>query len=438
MKQLQMQYREIASLHVRDAHPRKHPEKQLKKLTQAISASGIVMPLVIDGEGTVFAGAARLEALKRLGITTAPVLLVEHLCEAELRAYALADNRIAEDGDWDEALLKVELTYLIESDVDIDLEVTGFGGAEIDNLLIIENIPPEPAEPALAPEEIVISQPGDVWLAGSHRVMCGSSLCPEQIAVLMSGATATLHISDPPYNVPTQGHISVGDDAGHGDFAMAAGEMTPEEFTDFLRQSLLGLSSVCGNGSLHYIFMDWRHIRELLEAVDTVYAHLINLCVWAKTNGGMGSFYRSQHELIAVAKKGSEPHINNVQLGANGRYRTNVWRYAGMNTFSVDREETLAVHPTVKPTAMIIDAILDASNLGDIVLDGFLGSGTTLLAAEQTGRVCRGMELDPRYADVAIRRWEALTGNHAIHEASGKTFSEVSANTEVDLEEVLS
>jgi len=431
----QITQRDIESLSVPSTHARSHTAKQLKKLEAAIQRFGIVIPLVCDGGGQVFAGAARLEVLKRLGYTAVPVILADHLSETELRAYALADNRIAEDGQWDEGLLKIELNFLVEQN--FELELTGFEPPEIDNLLIMETMPQEPAEPPLLNDEVVITQPGDIWSLGQHRVMCGSSLCEASVAELMSDKRAALHISDPPYNVPTQGHISVSDDVGHGDFLMAAGEMTPTEFTEFLKRVLVVLSNASDSGSLHYVFMDWRHIRELLEAVDGVFDELINVCVWSKTNGGMGSFYRSQHELIVVAKKGSAPHINNVQLGANGRYRTNVWRYPGMNTFSENREESLAAHPTVKPVAMIADAILDASKLGDVVLDGFLGSGTTLLAAEQTGRICRAMEIDPRYVDVAIRRWEAMTGKHAVHEATGNTFSQVAANSAVDLEEVL-
>ena len=429
---------DIETLVVPTTHARKHPEKQLKKLKNAIATFGIVTPLVTDQHGNVYAGTARLEALKRLGVAKVPVLENSHLSEAQLRAYALADNRIAEDACWDETLLKVELSYLIDCDVEIDLDSTGFEAAEIDSLLIVESMTAEPGEPAMPEDESVVTQPGDIWNLDQHRVMCGSSLCAEQMSQLMSGAIAQQHLSDPPYNVPTQGHISIGDGAAHGDFAMAAGEMSSEEFTEFLKKALIVLANACAPGSLHYIFMDWRHLRELLEAVDGVFSQQINLCVWAKTNGGMGSFYRSQHELVVVAKKGSEPHINNVQLGANGRYRTNLWRYPGMNTFSADRDECLASHPTVKPMLMIADAILDASRLEDVVLDGFLGSGTTLLAAEKTGRVCRGMELDPRYVDVSVRRWETMTGKQAVHESTGKTFSEIASETHVDLQEILS
>ncbi len=434
----EVEYVDIDVLMVPPTHANTHSKRQIAKLKRSIQTAGFLSVIVVDEDNVVRAGAARLAALKQLGFTTAPVIRAKGLSEAQLRAFALADNRIAEDSRWDDGLLKVELSYLVDCDTEIDLDSTGFETAEIDNLLVVENLESPDAEPSIPLDVSAVTQPGDTWVLGPHRIRCGDSTSPEQMLALLADSKAALHISDPPYNVPTKGHILTNGEGAHSDFLMAAGEMTPEEFIEFLKTALIVLAGACGQGSLHYLFMDWRHLRELFAAVDVVFSEQVNLCVWAKTNGGMGSFYRSQHELVVVAKKGTAPHINNIQLGAHGRYRTNLWRYPGMNTFAPDRDECLAAHPTVKPLRMIADIVLDASRPGDIVLDGFLGSGTTLLACEQTKRICRGMELDPRYVDVAIKRWETMTGNHAVHEPSGKTYSELAAESGSDLEEALS
>lgn len=235
-------------------------------------------------------------------------------------------------------------------------------------------------------------------------------------------------ITDPPYNVPIDGHARGLGKTKHADFAMAYGEMDAEVFTYFLTESLGQLARCSGDGALHYVFIDWRHLYELLSATHKVYDEYINLCIWAKTNGGMGSFYRSQHELIFVFKHGKAPHLNNVQLGEYGRYRTNVWSYPGVNAFGPERDEALTMHPTVKPVQLVADAILDATHRNDIVLDGFLGSGTTLIAAEQTGRIGYGIEIDPRYVDVALQRWMALTGEMPTLALTKQTFDEAAAN----------
>jgi hypothetical protein len=209
---------------------------------------------------------------------------------------------------------------------------------------------------------------------------------------------------------------------------MASGEMTEAEFTAFLTEACTLLAHYTVEGALIYIFQDWRHMGELLAAGRTAFTEFKNLCVWDKGIGGMGSQYRSQHELVFVFKHGTTSHRNNIQLGQYGRYRTNVWKYPGVNSFAraTDEGNLLALHPTVKPVALVADAILDASGRGDIVLDAFLGSGTTLIAAERTGRVCHGLELDPHYVDVLIRRWQALTGQRARHAGTGTLFDDLS------------
>jgi DNA modification methylase len=343
----------------------------------------------------------------------------------------LADNRLQEHSSWSEELLRVELEYLTSLEIDFDVETLGFSVTEAD--LIIGGSQPEPADedppPPLRPETLV-SRLGDVWQLECHRVICGDVLDLEVIARLMAGRAADMVLTDPPYNVPVAGHVSGLGRHQHGEFAMASGEMDSAEFQGFLAQVFLNFAQASRDGSLHYIFMDWRHQQEVLLAAQNFYSKLLNLCVWAKSNGGMGSLYRSQHELVFVFKKGTAPHRNNVELGKHGRYRTNVWEYAGANSFGPDRDEALAMHPTVKPVDMLADAILDVTCRNDIVLDGFLGSGSTLIAAERTGRTCYGVELDPGYVDVIIRRWQRETGQSAVLEGADMDFEDVATMRE--------
>jgi DNA modification methylase len=402
-----------------ERNPRAHSPQKIDKLARNIRRFGFINPIIHDKDGVIIAGQARWHTARQLKLPQVPVIRVEHLSEDEVRAYRIADNRLAELAQWDENLLRIEIDHLIEVDFEVDL--TGFDTPEIDALLTLaedpqgtEEVPPPPA-----PAETV-SQPGYLWSAASHRILCGDSRDPDVVKALFADKQAGMSISDPPYNVPIPGHVC--GNGRHRNFACACGEMSAEEFITFLREFLEQQLPVLMEGALVYVFMDWRHLLELLTAGMAVFGPLLNLCVWAKTNAGMGSFYRSQHELIAVFKKGDATHVNNVQLGKHGRHRTNVWSYAGMNSFGQERDEALKMHPTVKPTAMIADAIMDASQRGEIVLDSFLGSGTTLLAAEQTGRICYGIELDPSYVDLIVRRWESMTGKSAVHEASGLTF----------------
>ena len=286
----------------------------------------------------------------------------------------------------------------------------------------VEEPPPPPPPP-----DQTVARPGDLWQLGTHRLICGDCREPAVIDRLMSSASARLAITDPPYNVPVDGHVCGLGKTKHEEFAMASGEMSSEAFIAFLTDSLAQLARASVEGAIHFVFMDWRHMPELLTAGNRVYDTLLNLCVWAKTNGGMGTFYRSQHELVFVYRKGSASHMNNVQLGKHGRYRTNVWSYPGVNAFGADRNEALAMHPTVKPVRLVADAILDVSRRGDVVLDGFVGSGTTILATEQTGRVGYGVEVDPRYVDVTLRRWMQATSEAPIHVDTGQTFEALAA-----------
>ena len=310
----------------------------------------------------------------------------------------------------------------------MDVAITGFETYEIDGL--IEGVEPLDDDPAAdeLPEETpnapIITRTGDLWILDRNRLHCGDATDEAAFKVLMAGQLAEMVFTDPPYNLPIPGHVGGSGSIKHPNFVMASGEMTEAEFIGFLKTALGFLAAYSLDGAIHYVFMDWRHVFELLTAARAVYDELKNLCVWAKDNGGMGSFYRSRHELVFVFKHGTEPHINNFGLGEHGRYRTNVWEYPGVNTLKAGRLDELAMHPTVKPVAMVADAIRDCSTRGGIVLDAFAGSGTTLIAAEKTGRRAHALEIDPRYVDTAIRRWQAYTGDEAVHAVTGRTFAE--------------
>jgi DNA modification methylase len=348
----------------------------------------------------------------------------------------IADNRLTEIAIWDDRLLAEQLRDLSLSGLDFDLEVTGFEVGEIDLRITSLEDTPEQDDPADVLPEVATGPPvskiGDIWLLGRHRVLCGNALDAQAFAALMGDECAAMVFADPPYNVAIDGHASGLGTIHHRPFPMASGEMDKAEFTAFLRQALRNLGAFSAPGSLHYLCMDWRHLEELLAAGGEVYGELKNLCVWVKDNAGMGSLYRSQHELVLVFKQGGGAHRNNVELGKFGRNRSNVWNYPGANSFARAGAEgnLLALHPTVKPVALVADAILDCSARGDIVLDAFLGSATTVIAAERTGRRCRALELDPGYVDTAIRRWQTLTGDQARHATSGRYFDDLAAEAE--------
>jgi DNA modification methylase len=427
MSNLNISYYPIAQLTAAKRNARKHSRKQIGQIADSIRTFGWTNPVLVDDQNTIVAGHGRLEAARLLNLTEVPVVRLSHLTPEQVRAYALADNRLAELAGWDKELLSLELGELMELELSFDIEITGFEMGEIDLLLGTDVPTGQPPEPPLpdAPARPV-TRPGDVWLLGDHRLICGDALDPVTYDRLMAGGKADLVICDPPFNVKIDGHVSGLGKVRHREFAMASGEMSEARFIAFLTRAFRHFSEHSRDGSLSFQFMDWRHAYEILTAGREVYGELKNICVWNKDNGGMGSLYRSKHELVFVFKNGSGPHINNIELGRFGRYRTNVWDYAGMNSKHKEREEALALHPTVKPVAMFADAILDCSNRGDIVLDAFLGSGTTLLAAERTGRISRGIEIDPAYVDVAITRWQQMTGNEANLEGAHETFAEIS------------
>ena len=395
---------------------RTHSKKQLRQIAESIRTFGFTNPILIDQANTILAGHGRVAAAKMLGLNTVPCLRIEHMTEAEKRAYVIADNKLALNAGWDEAMLAEELKGLLATEnIGFDIGVIGFDVAEIDSL--VEGLAPEepgdPEEdilPEIAPRRVNL---GDVWQMGAHRLGCGDALDPKVIALVMDGEVARMVFCDPPYNVKIDGHVGGSGKVKHREFAMASGEMTQAEFTAFLTKALQNLADFSLDGSIHFICMDWRHMGEMLAAGHAVYDELKNLIVWAKDNGGMGTFYRSRHELVFAFKKGTAPHVNSFELGQHGRYRTNVWSYRGVNTMRTGRMDELRLHPTVKPVQMIADAIKDVSGRGEIVLDSFGGSGSTLIAAEKTGRRARVVELDPIYCDRILTRYERLAKDEA-------------------------
>ena len=359
-----------------------------------------------------------------------PVVRLSHLSADEKRAYIIADNVLAEKSGWNREILTIELQNLI--DAGFDVELTGFEMAEIDLLMddaANENAA-EDATPVYA-KTPPVSQPGDLWMLDKHWLYCGDARDAKAYQELMGDKKAEFVFTDPPYNVPVDGHVCGLGRIRHDNFAMGCGEMSREEFTGFLKGIFAHLCRHSEDGSIHQVCMDWRHMAEMLAAGEAVYSELKNLCVWNKTNAGMGSFYRSKHELVFIWKNGTAPHVNNFELGQHGRSRSNVWDYEGVNTLRAERKAELALHPTVKPVALVTDAIKDCSRRGGIILDPFAGSGTVLIAAERTGRKAYAMEIDPSYVDVAIRRWQAFTGKKALLAPLDDSFEEMAEQRSV-------
>lgn len=408
-------------------NPRKN-DAVVDKMVACIKEFGFRIPIVAKSDGTVVDGHLRLKAARKLGLKEVPVVNADDLTEAQIKAFRLVANQSANWAEWDEELLRLEFKDL--EDLNYDLELTGFDLEDIQKQLdelegkTVEEDDFDESEISQN-ETPVITKPGDLWILGDHRLMCGNSVLIDDVERLMEGKKADMVFTDPPYNVKVSNISGIGKDAKdkHEEFVMASGEMSEEEFIQFLMDVFTNLVAVSKDGSIHYICMDWKHIYEIITAGRKAYTEFKQLCVWNKDNGGMGAFYRSKHELIFVFKHGTASHTNNFGLGENGRYRTNVWEYAGMGSLAnKDRGDLLKMHPTVKPLALVVDAILDCSNRNELILDLFGGSGTTLIAAEKVGRKCCMMEMSPKYCDTIIRRWQNLTGQQAILESTGKTF----------------
>lgn len=425
---MNVEYRRIEELKPSPHNARTHSPKQIKQVARSIKQFDFTNPVLIDDTGRIIAGHCRVEAAKLLGLQEVPTLRLSHLSKAQVRAYTIADNKLAELAGWDKGILVTEFQELI--DLGFDVELTGFSMAEIDlTFAEVDTIVPS-ADDAIAEPEVgalPITNPGDLYQLGPHRLVNGDALDPLTYEQLLQGEKAAAVFVDPPYNVKIGGHVSGLGKTRHREFAMASDEMSEAEFTSFLAGLFGGMAQNSKDGSIHFICMDWRHLEEILAAGNATYDELKNVCVWNKSNAGMGSLYRSKHELVFVYKHGRAPHINNVELGKHGRSRSNVWDYPGVNTFRPGRDEELSMHPTVKPVALVADAILDVTHRNDIVLDVCAGSGTTLIAAERTGRQARLIEIDALYCDVIIRRWQKATGKQAIHAESGRTFDDIAA-----------
>lgn len=420
-------------------NPRTHSKKQVRALAASITRFGFTNPLLVSDDLEVIAGWGRVMAAQQLKMAEVPVIRLSHLSADERRAYVLADNQLGLISGWDREQLAIELQSLI--DIEFDVPVIGFDTAELDIILDthVEVQPKASADPSdVLPElyQEVVTRPGDVWQLDRHRLVCGDARDPATYDALLGQDQVDLVFTDPPYNVAIERNVSGKGEVCHSDFAMASGEMSKAEFTQFLEVALSAAAARCRDGAIAYVCMDWRHMGELLAAGEAAFTELKNLCVWNKTQASNGTFYRSKFELVFVFKQGTGAHVNNFGLGGNGRYRTNVWDYAGANGFSSQsRNDDLAMHPTVKPVAMVKDAILDCSNRGDLVLDCFAGSGTLLTAAHKSGRTARLIEYDPRYCDVIVQRYEKLTGKLAVLEATGQTSEDVAEERMSHLEE---
>jgi DNA modification methylase len=431
MPQLQVVSRQLLELNPNTKNARRHAKKQILQIARSIDRFGFVFPILIDSHDRIIAGHGRWEAAKASGLKQVPTICLSHLNEAEITALMIIDNRLTENSEWDERLLGEQFKELAALNLDFGLEITGFEMPEID--FFIQGLSPavdgpDPADRLPEIEQgVQVTKAGDLWLLDKHRVLCGDARDGAAMGLLMQEKQAAMVFADPPYNVKIAGHASGKGAVKHPDFIMGSGEMDEGEFIAFLVQALELKARHSVDGALVFICMDWRHIGEVLAAGKQVFSELKNVCVWAKDRAGMGSLYRSQHELIFVFKNGMAPHTNNVELGRFGRYRTNVWQYPSAVSFarSSDEGNLLTFHPTVKPVAMVADAILDCSKRGEVVLDSFLGSGTAVIAAEKTGRVCYGLELDPKFVDITVQRWQAFTGKAAVHAESGKSFSEI-------------
>jgi DNA modification methylase len=418
----------IATLRPYAGNARSHSKRQIKQIANSIVRFGFTNPVLIGEDDSIMCGHGRVAAAKQLGMRTVPTVRLAHLSAAERRAYILADNKLALNAGWDQELLAVELEALIE--LDFDMELTGFSLAEVDLVIDAahESAPSGPSDQAdeiPSVPDVAVSRRGDLWRCGRHRVLCGDARNRADYDTVLNGKTADLIFTDPPYNVPIDGHVSGLGRVRHREFAMGAGEMTAAAFTTFLAETLGAAADNCRDGAIAFVCMDWRHMGELIDAGNAVFTELKNVCVWNKTNGGMGTFYRSKHELVFVFKIGEAPHINTFGLGETGRYRTNVWDYPGISSFGANRDADLALHPTVKPVALVADAIKDCSKRGDIVLDNFGGSGTTLIAAEKTGRCASLIEYDPAYCDTIVRRWELMTGKTATLSGTRRSFEDI-------------
>ena len=414
---------------------RRRTKAHIGRIARSISDFGMLNPIIVDGQLNVVAGVSRWEAAKLLGQTSVPVIRVEHLTEAQLRLFAIADNKLPEGVEWlgDQLLIEFQEIELLEPQ--IDLTTSGYAIAEIDQLygqaraaeLSEYDDPPKP-------QIIPINRIGDIWKLGRHILGCGDARDRELLRSLLGERRARIMLTDPPWNLKIEGVVSGQGKVKHQDFVMGAGEMSKSTFVAFLTHFIQAGQHHLLDGALLFIFMDWRNLHALDAAAESSGLQQKNLLVWCKDNAGLGSLYRSRHELVGLYKHGKAPHTNNILMGRHGRNRSNVIFAPGANTFTKDRQKALESHPTSKPPGLLADFILDTTAPEDLVLDQFGGSGSTLIAAEKTDRDACLVELDPIYADVIIRRFEQVTGQQAIHVETGKTFADIALERAPDPE----
>ncbi|CAM3101799.1 Methyltransferase [Sphingomonas antarctica] len=410
---------EIEKLKPDPSNARTHSKKQINQIAASIAENGFINPIIVNPDRRVIAGHGRLRAARQCKLDVVPVVVVTGLTDAQEKRLQLADNKIALNAGWDNDLLLNTLT-VIEA-AGLDVVVAGFSNTELDLLRMPKLQFDEPFDPV--PVDAV-TKLGDVWLCDDSRVGCGDLLDGTSLPALMGEERADAIIADSPYNTSNATHNGGKGKYRHREFKYAHGEMSVDEFTRFLTGTQAAMASYCRDGAVAYMFMDHHHAGEQIAAGDAVFGRRLNICIWIKTNAGMGSPYRSQHEMIFVYVVGDAPHLDNIKLGKHGRNRTNCWQAPSVNTFG-SRQDDLSLHATCKPVGLCADMILDVTARGDIVLDGFLGSGTTLLAALRTGRRAFGLEIDPAYVDVAITRWMDVTGLQAVLESTGETFDAV-------------
>jgi len=424
--------RRIDELMLDPGNPQRHSKGQIGQIARSITVFGFIAPVLIDREGKVIAGHGRLAAARELGLTEVPTLCLDHLTPDQARAFSIADNRLAEIATWDDRLLAQQLRDLSLIGLDFSLELTGFEIGEIDlRIRSLEEAPDRADDPADAVHEVPAAPPiskiGDNWLLGRHRVVCGSAFETRAFAALLGEELAAMVFTTPDH-AAIDGRASSLGAMCHRPSPMGSDEVDRSEFIASLRRVFRNLAAFSIDGALHYICMDWRHLDALLAASRALYGEPKDLCIWVKDDAGMGALYRYQHELVLVFENGRNERGTNIPPGRRRRSRSNVWRYSfprrGGNA------NLLALYPSAKPVAMVADAIRDGAARGEIVLDGFLGSGTTVLGAERTGRRCYGLESDPSRVDTIIRRWQTLTGGRARHAASGRAFDDLADEAE--------
>jgi len=438
-KPIKIEMKSVGDLKPRDRNPRTHTKKQIQLLVRIIKETGFLVPVLAEKDGAIIAGHARWEAAKLLGLEKIPVIHVTGLSPAKIRSLVIADNRIAELAGWDKDLLAIEMREIADLDLDFDLSITGFEGGELGLLLDETAVTPDTTyenfKTEVRMDAEAITCVGDTWMLRRHRVRCGDARLECDYEALLGKNRAQMVFTDPPFNVKIDGHVSGKGKVKHREFVAGVGEFNKSQFTQFLTDACQQMAAFSVDGSIHYICMDWRHCEEILAAGAAAYDHgLKNICVFVKSNAGMGTFYRSRHEFVFVFKNGTAKHINNFELGQHGRWRSNVWEYQGANVVGPGRLETLKLHSTCKPVLLVRDAIFDCSRRNGIILDPFLGSGTSLIASEITGRRCYGLELDPLYVDVVVRRWEQFTRDVAVHADTGRTFAQTAADRGIAME----